>query len=287
MSLEAVPNRFSDAARYILHATDFSEESDFAFAHALRLAVNNKARLTIMHVSKDKHADWDSFPSVRETLQRWGMLEPGAKRADVSKLGIEIEKINVYDTSNIVGAISSYLDKASVDLLVLATRQRTGLASWLKPSTAEQVSRKMAVPTLFVPAGARGCVDPNDGHVTLDHILIPVDQSPPVGGAIERGLRALAASGNSNSRLTLLHVGPETAFPTVAVPEGPWNIVKTCREGRPVTEILNAAEEGGVKLIIMVTEGSQGFLDVLRGSTTEQVIQNAPCPVLTIPADYH
>lgn len=286
MSSETVPNRFSEVAKYILHATDFSEDSEFAFAHALRLAVNNHARLSIMHVSRDKHADWDSFPSVRETLQRWGMLESGARRADVSKLGIEIEKINVYDTSNIVGAISSYLDKGSVDMLVLATRQRTGLANWLKPSTAEQVSRKMALPTLFVPSGAHGCVSPDDGHVTLDHILIPVDHTPPAGGAIERGLRALTAFGKNNATLTLLHVGADHSFPHVTVPEGPWKVVKISREGRPVTEILNAAEEGGANLIIMVTKGSQGFLDMLRGTTTEQVLQNAHCPVLSIPADF-
>jgi hypothetical protein len=34
----------------------------------------------------------------------------------------------------------------------------------------------------------------------------------------------------------------------------------------------------------MPTAGHQGFLDVLRGSTSERVLRHAPCPVLSIPA---
>jgi nucleotide-binding universal stress UspA family protein len=34
----------------------------------------------------------------------------------------------------------------------------------------------------------------------------------------------------------------------------------------------------------MATAGRDGFLDALRGSTTEQVVREAPCPVLALPA---
>jgi nucleotide-binding universal stress UspA family protein len=33
----------------------------------------------------------------------------------------------------------------------------------------------------------------------------------------------------------------------------------------------------------MATEGHQGFLDALRGSTTERVLRGALCPVLAVP----
>lgn len=282
-----VPSRFSDVARYILHTTDFSPESELAFAHALRLAINNKARLTIMHVSKDKDADWDNFPSVRTTLQNWGLLEQGARRADVSKMGVQIEKIHVPDTSNVVGAVTGYLQKAPVEILVLATQRRKGWATWFNPSTAEQVSRHLSVPTLFVPAGARGCVDLETGQVSMNQILIPVDGPKGVGGAIERGLRALKAFGNADSRLTLLHVGEESDFPEVVLPEGDWTIVKMCRQGKPVEEILKASEELQASLMIMVTEGSEGILDKFRGTTTEQVLHDCHCPLLVIPDSFN
>ena len=36
-------------------------------------------------------------------------------------------------------------------------------------------------------------------------------------------------------------------------------------------------------LIAMTTAGHQGFLDALRGSTSERVLRHAPCPVLVVP----
>ena len=33
----------------------------------------------------------------------------------------------------------------------------------------------------------------------------------------------------------------------------------------------------------MPTAGHQGFLDALRGSTTERALRHAPCPVLAVP----
>ncbi len=193
MPSAAVPHRFSDPAQYILHPTDFSPGSELAFAHALRMALANRCSLTLMHVGEGEpqEVDWESFPSVRATLQRWGLLEEGAKRSDVAKLGIQVEKINVFD-KNVTDAIAGFQRQRPIDMLVLATEQRQGLAGWLNVRTAEDASRKMGVPTLFVPAGGAGCVSLQDGHVTMHQVLIPVDQVPAASGAIERGLRAIA-----------------------------------------------------------------------------------------------
>ncbi|TMA83757.1 MAG: universal stress protein [Deltaproteobacteria bacterium] len=37
-------------------------------------------------------------------------------------------------------------------------------------------------------------------------------------------------------------------------------------------------------LIVMATEGRHGVVDALRGSVTERVVRDAPCPVLAVPA---
>ena len=54
--------------------------------------------------------------------------------------------------------------------------------------------------------------------------------------------------------------------------------------GQPVDAILRLAAERGADLIVMATAGRQGFLDALRGSTTERVLRHAPCPVLAVPS---
>jgi nucleotide-binding universal stress UspA family protein len=274
-------------ARFILHPTDFSPESELAFAHALRLAVTNQAELHLLHVggSPDMDLDWDRFPAVRQTLQKWGLLEPGARRSDISQLGIGIDKL-IAEKGSVVDAISGYLVRRPIDLLVVSTHGRRGLAAWLHPSTAEATARKTSVPTLFVPADCRGCVAIDSGQVTMDQVLVPVDHRPPCEEAIDRGLRAIEAYGHDQSRLTLLHVGPESKFPVVDVPNGRWNIVRVAREGNPVSEILATAEECMANLLIMVTEGSHGYLDILRGTTTEQVLRQAPCPVLSVSAHF-
>jgi len=48
--------------------------------------------------------------------------------------------------------------------------------------------------------------------------------------------------------------------------------------------ILGTAKKVKAGLIVMSTEGRHGFLEALRGSQTEQVIGQAPCPVLAVPA---
>ena len=54
--------------------------------------------------------------------------------------------------------------------------------------------------------------------------------------------------------------------------------------GDVISTILKIAAEQKVNLIAMPTAGHHGFLDALRGSTTERVVRHAPCPVLAVPA---
>jgi nucleotide-binding universal stress UspA family protein len=57
---------------------------------------------------------------------------------------------------------------------------------------------------------------------------------------------------------------------------------KEVREGTPFYEIIQAAREQDVDLIIMGTHGHSGLAHVLLGSVTEKVVRKAPCPVLTV-----
>ncbi len=52
--------------------------------------------------------------------------------------------------------------------------------------------------------------------------------------------------------------------------------------GTPFLEIIKAAREKNVDLIIMGTHGRTGLDHVLFGSTAEKVVRKAPCPVLTV-----
>lgn len=59
------------------------------------------------------------------------------------------------------------------------------------------------------------------------------------------------------------------------------------RVGRPVDEIVTVAREFDADLIIMSTHGYTGLKHAFLGSTTENVVRYAPCPVLTVRQHEH
>ncbi len=288
MSNASIPSVYTQRATCILHPTDFTPQSDFALAHALRLAITNKAELHILHVGHDSDDEnWEKFPSVRKILKQWGMIGENASRSEVTELGIRIEKITkvIGTKESVAESIEDYCALHPIDLIVLATNARAGLAALIKPSTAEKIASKVSslmIPVLFVPAKSHGCVAIDSGKVSMENVLVPVDHHPSSDGAVESALRALVAFGSEKSNLTLLHVGSAASFPVVDIPEGSWQIERVVRQGNPAAEILSAAEESKSNLIIMVTAGTEGWMDVIRGTTTEQVVRESPCPVLTI-----
>jgi len=77
----------------IFHPSDFSEASEIAFVHALKIALVAKAKLSILHVNASSNAEWQECPGVRETLERWNLIPKGSPRSAVGQLGIEVEKI--------------------------------------------------------------------------------------------------------------------------------------------------------------------------------------------------
>ena len=267
----------------IVHPTDFSEASAEAFAHALRIAIAAKGTLTILHVAADPSLDeWSSFPHVRQTLAAWGLMKGTESTAEIqAKTGVKVVKVAMMPQSPI-DAILGFLGKHPADLMVLATEARQGVARWLHGSVAEQLARHAKAPTLFVSANARGFVDPARGEVHLRHVLIPVDHEPKPAKAIAAitGFARLMAGVDAEPRL--LHVGKEP--PKVerhAEPNRPLPVA--LRHGDVLDAILDVANDWPADLIGMATAGHHGFLDALRGSTTERALRRAPCPVLAVP----
>jgi nucleotide-binding universal stress UspA family protein len=273
--------------RSVVLATDFSPAGERAFAHALGLALLAQADLTILHVAADAgEAGWSRFPAVRKTLERWKLLEPGSAQEDVfAKLGVQVRKIGLASKFPAL-ALARHLDAEPADLLVVATEGREGVARWLRGSVAEAMARWSRTMTLFVPAeGKRNIVALEDGNLTLANVLVPVDRTPDPGAAIEFARRSARYLSESKATITLLHVGSEEGMPSLPLADGPeWTFARLRRDGEPLAEIEAAAELVRADLIVMPTHGRHGVFDALRGSTTEQVVRRASCPVLAVPA---
>lgn len=264
----------------VLHPTDFSSASDTAFAHALAIALIRKTKFTILHVGAGKQ-QWTHFPAVRSTLDRWGLLEKGSPQAAVfDQLAVRVTKMVLASDKPSV-AILEYLEKHPADLLVLATEGREGLPRWIRPSVGEHLARKSKTMSLFVPQSVPGFVSLADGRVSFRRILIPVDSHPDPAPAIEYATRAARFMGEP-VEIILLHVGDR--MPSIVPPECETCSWKRMEVGGDVVEgIIDIAREHSANLVVMATAGHQGFLDMLRGSVTEQVLRRAPCPLLAVP----
>src|SRR5260221_11868649 len=57
--------------------------------------------------------------------------------------------------------------------------------------------------------------------------------------------------------------------------------------GDPAREIANAVRDYDIDLVTVVTHGRRGLARALWGSTAEEIIAEAPCPVLTIRPPQH
>jgi nucleotide-binding universal stress UspA family protein len=272
---------FMSRVQTIVHPTDFSDTSAVAFAHALRIALTMRGLLYLVHIAESESPDeYDGFPHVRHVLAQWGLMNEGDPPEVVGKLGIRVAKIGL-KPHDPLRALLHFLNGHPSDLIVLATHGRDGIAHWLHGSIAEELSRAAKLPTLFVPPTARGFVDQNTGKLYLSQVLVPVDHSPPPREALGTIREFVQSMEEQDAKIELLHVGESE--PLIRWADGTI-IPVSLRSGDVVSTILKAAEEQQADLIAMPTAGHQGFLDAVRGSTTERVLRQAPCPVLAIPA---
>src|SRR4029450_2728098 len=211
----------------VLHPTDFSEASEVAFVHALKLALVTQGQLHILHVDPNgTPVQWQGFPGIREALERWGALPPGSPREAVTDLGIDVEKVYAYGRDPVM-ATADFLQRRPADVIVLATHQRDGLAGWRQPSGAEAIARNAGEGTRFVsrgPAGRARFVPTRPGDIHLRPILIPVDAVPPAQPAIDAAAAMAAMAEPAEVTLRVVHVG-DGSFPDLDIPKesaGKW-----------------------------------------------------------------
>ena len=265
----------------IAHPTDFSKAGASALAHALRLAIASRSRLLLLHVTSSENGhEWSSFPPVRALLAKWGMLDDNASPQDIAaRLGVEVNKVEIRHGDPAFGLFEFFLSHRP-DLVVLSTHGREGLNRWLSGSVSEEVARQTHIPTLFFGPKARGFVNAATGQMQIERILVPIAHSPSPVLTLSVLNNLCSSIGSSQTSIQLLHVGNEPPALAEMVLAPPVELVK----GPVVSTILDIARERQMQLIAMPTAGHQGFLDMLRGSTTERVLRQAQCPVLAIGA---
>jgi nucleotide-binding universal stress UspA family protein len=206
-------------------------------------------------------------------------------------------------------ATTDILDTAarlSSDLIVLGTHGHSGFEHMILGSVTEKVLRKASCPVLTVPPLARET--PGAAQDIFKRIVCAIDFSDVSLKALEY---ALALAKEADAELALVHVieglpdAPDWQQPTgsavmeylrlseadaltrlrAAIPHDaqtwcePHIVLAT---GKPYREILRVAQERDAHLIVMGVHGRGAVDRLFFGSTTNQVVRTATCPVLTL-----
>lgn len=271
----------------ILVTTDFSADSELAFHHALALAVAKRARLTLLHTGSEGRDDvaWDRFPGVRETLGHWGLLPSEAPRTAVAaQLGVDVAKMAMRDDDPRQG-ITDYLKRHPVDLLVMATRGRTGMARLFRPSVAETVTYRTRSHALLLPDRASGFVDGASGVATLKRVLCVLDpyRDPRVAFAYLRSW--LPAFGGVLAEVTVVDTGNGDVFDSRQLPQTDGQTWTLKRQLGPVSDVaIEMAGELEPDLVVMTGQGHLGLRARLAGSNAERILRTTLLPVLIMPS---
>ena len=269
--------------RSIFHPSDFSEASEIAFAHALKIALLTRADLNVLHATSNANLPWQNFPAIRNTLVRWNLIPEASPESAVGKLGIDVRKV-ISSSDDPVEASLDFLGKHPADMVVLAVHRNEGRMRWMDSSVGKPIARAVGEMTLFIPHGVEGFVSRKDGSVSLRNILIPVTDSPLPRPAVETAARLIRNLALPAGTVTVLHAGAAGDAPSVPIPtDTGWTWNRVSMPGEPVDAILQTAIETSADLIVMTSEGPDGFLDALRGSTSERVLRKTLCPVINLP----
>lgn len=149
----------------ILVPTDFSEHSKLALRYGCELARQFNAELTLVHVVEDIYPlVADPGAMVASSMDFVGDLQRSAETALSSFVPKEWEEGITIHRQVVVGVpfmeIVRLAKESQINLLVVTTHGRTGLAHVLLGSVAERIVRKAPCPVLTVRPEGHGFVIP-------------------------------------------------------------------------------------------------------------------------------
>ena len=299
----------------ILCPIDFSEFSRPALAHAVAIAGWYESSLALLHV-------WPFIPVVAippgsGVLPSPPTLSPeerGRLAADLKRLGEDAGADLSLDVAVVEGQTAVEILRVAgempADLVVMGSHGRSGFERLLLGSVTEKVVRKALCPVLTVPRPTSEAGP--EAPALFKRIVCAIDFSDCSLHALHY---AMSLAQEADARLILVHVierpstiGPgadDMAFPGprslqeyVAIAEQeartrledvvPDEVRAYCKvdtvlaTGKPYREILRVAAESQADLLVVGTHGRGAVDRMLFGSTTQHLVRQAACPVLTL-----
>lgn len=271
----------------ILVPLDGSELSDRIVAQLRRLLVVENASVRLVQV----------VPQAVGKDARSGPAAVEAASAHLAQVAKPLRDGGAEVTTDVLlgepaARLLELMKEWKPSVVALATHGRSGVARWVRGSTAERLVRTSPVP-LFL-ANPRGLEKP--GELQVKRILVPLDGSEhsaeilPLVDALAKRFEA---------QVTLFFVveliaspGP-VAVPTLMTTEEAGQMLEPFRRrvtapgtqvrvtlGAPASSIVDEAERGKYDLVALTTHGRSGLARWAFGSVAEHVLRQVTCPLL-------
>jgi len=295
--------------RNILCATDFSDFSNRTIPYGVALAKEFEARLYICHViDLSSIAIYGEF-QLNPVDQQNRIRKQAAEQLDqiIGEQPVKWEPlINVGHTAD---EISRLVDEKSIDLVIAATRGRSGLKRLILGSVTERLMRVLSCPLLVVHSPEHEFVNPVSQKIRLEKILVGCDFSPDSDLAFQQ---ALSLAQEFEADLHLVHIIEPTASSELLKPDKalsdeikqglhqrltqkllamiPEDARNRCTpqirilEGQPYEALAQYAKTHAIDMIVLGVRGHGLVKTLFLGSTTDRVVRQASCPVLSVSA---
>jgi nucleotide-binding universal stress UspA family protein len=287
----------------ILVPLDGSQLAEVVLWYAARLAGRLQASLTLAYVSSPSEL-------LSRNMYECYLQETVSKvKAQAEKMAQETNKAGDINVDYIIlkgdpaEEIVAYADKKRYDLIILATRGKSGIRRWALGNVALKVVSATRKQVLLVRAKGG---QPDVSKAALTKILVPLDGSPE-SESILKPITYLASE--LGASLTLLHMMTQqlNMYPnreTFRVIEKERKLNKAYidklgkrltaqglrveteyKEGahdEVATEIIKLAEEGAFSMVAMATHGRSGIGRWIFGSNAQKVLYEGSTPLLLV-----
>ncbi len=280
------------AIETILLATDFSASSERAADYARAIARQFSATLEMVHVAKPLAiavAD-----EVAVTLVNGNAIPANGKpqRGFFTEAGVKT-RASTAEGDNAAQTLLQLASTLQADLIVTATRAKSGIGRLVLGSTAETLIRKADCPVITIgPKAALPAAD-----TLFRTIVYATDFSPQAAKAAGY---ALSLSAVSHARLCCCFVEDEPVeVPALRaertsrftrelhelmpdLPPGASTPEFFIEQGDPADAILRLARQVHADLIVLGPRKSTFWLNYVDHGLTPALLAESTCPVMTI-----
>ncbi|MFH1123102.1 MAG: universal stress protein [Pseudomonadota bacterium] len=291
----------------IICTTDFSDVSNHAIPYAIALAREFKAKLYMCHVIDLSPAAIYGEAVLALEDQQIRMTRYAHEEMKKLMGDEQVDWEPLISVGSPTHEIARLAGEKAADLTIAASHGRSGLKRLLLGSVTERLMRTLPCPLMVVRASDGGAVPPAGQEIRFKRILVGCDFSSNSGLAFQYGL-SLAQEFQAD--LYLVHVIEPPVYQDLIksrsgvkdkehqdlrnqlkdklanmVPEEArsWcTPITVLLAGQPHEELTKYVVVHDIDLIVLGVRGQNLAETLFVGSTTDRVIRDATCPVLSV-----